>query len=418
VRADIDHPHDLVGQVSLGCTEGGQFSAAIEASLAGTGVDIVGDTESGRCDALVFDASGLSRIDASSELYQFFHSNIARLQPNGRVVVLGMEFVSAQTKSQAILQYGLVGFIKSLAKELGRRGATANLLLVKEDVESAGLAAPLRFLLSRGSAFVDGQMIRVSNAKVDSQVSWSRPLEGKTALVTGAARGIGLAISQVLARDGARVIGIDVPAAKAGLADAMQAIDGLPLSLDITDSDAGEKIMQFCSAKALSLDIVVHNAGITRDKMLHRMSADQWQHLMQINLGSVLRINEKLLATEMLDQGGRIIGVASISGIAGNVGQTNYGFSKSAVIGMVKLLAEHCAARGITINAVAPGFIETEMTAGIPFMTRQFGRRLSSLSQGGLPVDVAEVIGCLASPQSASINGNVIRVCGQSIIGA
>ena len=148
------------------------------------------------------------------------------------------------------------------------------------------------------------------------------------------------------------------------------------------------------------------------------MSEQQWAMLMQVNLGGVQRINEALLATDLLDDGGKIVGVASISGIAGNIGQTNYGFSKAAVIGMVENLAESCAARGITINAVAPGFIETQMTAAIPFATRQMGRRLSSLGQGGLPVDVAEVIGFFVSPQAAGINGNVVRVCGQSLLGA
>jgi 3-oxoacyl-[acyl-carrier protein] reductase len=148
------------------------------------------------------------------------------------------------------------------------------------------------------------------------------------------------------------------------------------------------------------------------------MTNVQWDLLMQVNLGAAQRINDALMATELLDNGGKIIGVASISGIAGNVGQTNYGFSKSAVIGMVDSLAKPCAKRGITINAVAPGFIETQMTAAIPFMTRQMGRRLSSLSQGGLPVDVAEVIGFFVSPQAAGINGNTVRVCGQSLLGA
>jgi 3-oxoacyl-[acyl-carrier protein] reductase len=188
--------------------------------------------------------------------------------------------------------------------------------------------------------------------------------------------------------------------------------------LDITDADAAEKIRDFCLSHSTTLHAVVHNAGVTRDKMLSRMTAHQWDLLMQINLGAVQRINKALLETELLDNGGKIVGVASISGIAGNIGQTNYAFSKAAIIGMVESLAEPCAARGITINGVAPGFIETQMTAAIPFVTRQMGRRLSSLGQGGLPIDVAEVIGFFVSPQAAGINGNMVRVCGQSLLGA
>jgi 3-oxoacyl-[acyl-carrier protein] reductase len=192
----------------------------------------------------------------------------------------------------------------------------------------------------------------------------------------------------------------------------------MALPLDITDDGAAVHLRDYCLTKGGELHAIIHNAGITRDKMLSRMSDHQWNMLMQVNLGSVQRINSALLDTDLLDNGGKIIGVASISGIAGNVGQTNYAFSKSAVIGMVETLADSCAARGITINAVAPGFIETQMTAAIPFLTRQMGRRLSSLGQGGLPIDVAEVIGFFVSPQAAGINGNVVRVCGQSLLGA
>jgi 3-oxoacyl-[acyl-carrier protein] reductase len=188
--------------------------------------------------------------------------------------------------------------------------------------------------------------------------------------------------------------------------------------LDITSEDAPQTLIECCSAQTEKLQGIVHNAGITRDKMLSRMTDQQWRLLVDINIGSVQRINQALLATGMLDQGGRIVGVASISGIAGNIGQSNYAYSKSAVIGMVDSMASMCAKRGITINAVAPGFIETKMTAAIPFATRQFGRRLCSLSQGGLPQDVAEVVSFYLSPQAAGVNGNTVRVCGQNLMGA
>jgi 3-oxoacyl-[acyl-carrier protein] reductase len=166
------------------------------------------------------------------------------------------------------------------------------------------------------------------------------------------------------------------------------------------------------------VDIVVHNAGITKDKTIAKMTGSAWQSVIDINLCAQERIDDALLAAGILRDGGRIVGVSSISGIAGNPGQTNYATSKAGVIGRVQSMAKILAARGITINAVAPGFIETHMTVRIPLGLREAGRRMNSLSQGGLPVDVAETVAWLASPASSGITGNVVRVCGQSLIGA
>ncbi len=349
---------------------------------------------------LIFDASGIASAQQSEALYSFFNQHLKSVSDSGRVVVIGHKPSALDDTEHATVQRGLVGFVKSVAKEIGRKGATANLVLVDRGGDQ-GLEAPVRFLLSAGSAFMNAQVLTVAAPVAAIEADWTKPLSGKTVLVTGAARGIGLAISQTMARDGATVIGVDVPQSQDELATAMEAIGGLSLPLDITDTDAAEKLRDFCSAHSSTLHAVVHNAGVTRDKMLSRMTAHQWDLLMQINLGAVQRINSALLDTTLLDNGGKIIGVASISGIAGNIGQTNYAFSKAAIIGMVEALAAPCAARGITINGVAPGFIETQMTAAIPFVTRQMGRRLSSLGQGGLPVDVAEVIGFFVSPQAA-----------------
>ena len=415
-REDNAHSHQLAGNVLLGSSQGEDFSGEITSILSSTPVVMVNAGGEDKAN-LVFDASGISSADESIQLYEFFNQNLKSLVQCGRVIILGHRPESLSNTTHATLQRGLVGFVKSVAKEIGRKGATANLIYVDKGGKTA-IEAPLRFLLSAGSAFMNAQILTVGKPVADGAGDWIRPLEGKIALVTGAARGIGLAISQVLARDGATVIGVDVPQAEAELKAAMDSIGGLCLPLDITSDGAAEILVNFCREQGSSLHSIIHNAGITRDKMLSRMTNMQWDLLMQVNLGAAQRINDALMATELLDNGGKIIGVASISGIAGNVGQTNYGFSKSAVIGMVDSLAKPCAKRGITINAVAPGFIETQMTAAIPFMTRQMGRRLSSLSQGGLPVDVAEVIGFFVSPQAAGINGNTVRVCGQSLLGA
>jgi 3-oxoacyl-[acyl-carrier protein] reductase len=286
----------------------------------------------------------------------------------------------------------LEGFTRSLAKEIGGRGSTCQLVYVAKGGEDQ-LGSTLRFLLSPRSAYVSGQVVRVGKGMAPlPAIDWSLPLQGKVALVTGAARGIGAAIARVLARDGAEVVG-----------------------LDITADDAPEQI---AAALGDGVDVVVHNAGVTKDRTIAKMPEERWVQLMEINLSSEERINDTLLGAKLLRPNGRIVGVSSMAGIAGNNGQTNYASSKAGVIGMVESMAPALAKRKATINAVAPGFIETKMTGAMPIGPREAGRRLSSLSQGGLPVDVAETIAWLASPASTGVNGNVVRVCGQSLLGA
>ena len=249
-------------------------------------------------------------------------------------------------------------------------------------------------------------------------IDWERPLAGKYALVTGASRGIGRAISQVLARDGAHVIGLDVPALERELEETIGGLGGSTFVLDITDDDAPARIATYLLENHGGVDVVVHNAGVTRDKTLGRMSEEQWDKVIAINLTAQERINEELLGREVFHENGRIVSVSSMSGIAGNAGQTNYAASKAGVIGMVHAMAREVGKKQLTINAVAPGFIETQMTAAMPIATREAGRRMNSLAQGGLPVDVAEAIAWYASPASGGVNGTVVRVCGQSLVGA
>jgi len=210
---------------------------------------------------------------------------------------------------------------------------------------------------------------------------------------------------------------MDRPAELEAASAVAQSIGGTALGCDITDTGAPEKIREHLAAQhGGALDILVHNAGITRDKMLVNMGEDRWNMVLDVNLKSLIRVNEALLGD--IREGGRIICLSSIGGIAGNVGQTNYAATKAGVIGYIEGLAPTLAARGITVNAIAPGFIETKMTAAIPLATREVARRLSNLSQGGLPEDIAEAITFLASPGAAGIDGEVLRVCGGNFIGA
>ena len=187
----------------------------------------------------------------------------------------------------------------------------------------------------------------------------------------------------------------------------------------MTPPEAGARIVEHAQTRHGGLDVVVHNAGITRDKTLGRMQPEAWDSVLAVNLTAQERIDDALLADDgALRPGGRIVSVSSMNGIAGARGQTNYAASKAGIIGMVRAMAGELARRPGTINAVAPGFIETQMTAAMPLGAREAGRRMNSLAQGGLPVDVAETIAWLASPGSGGINGNVVRVCGQSLLGA
>jgi 3-oxoacyl-[acyl-carrier protein] reductase len=372
--------------------------------------------EDSACHAMVFDGTGLERAADLRQLYDFFHPRIRGLNRNGRVVVLGRDPSSASTPEGAATASALDGFVRSLAKEVGRKGSTVNLLRVDADAHDR-LEPVLRFLLSDRSVYIDGQPLHVTALCAGQLPEWTpRILSGRVVLVTGAAQGIGRATARRLALEGAKVVVLDRPSEDRALAELAREIGGVPLPVDITDDDAPQRIVALLSSLG-ALAAVVHNAGVTRDKTLGRMDEERWDLLMDVNLAAILRIQEALEAGPLLD-GGRVVFLSSIAGLAGNPGQTNYAASKAAVAGLARALGPALASRGIGVHAVAPGFIETRMTAAIPFGTREAGRRLSNLSQGGLPADVAEVLTFLASPYALGLTGGVLRVCGGSLIGA
>ena len=374
------------------------------------------ETSGGKPAAVILDATGLAGPADLAAAHDFLASALKGLRPSGRVLVLADPAAAADSPGQAAARQALDGLVRSVAKEL-RAGATANLLIVPVGAEAA-VVSPLRFFLSGRSAYVDGQAVTLSPADIPTGEDPDRPLAGKVAVVTGAARGIGAAISRVLARDGGYVIAVDIPAAGQALAEVANGVNGTALQLDITAPDAADRLTSHVLERHGGVDIVVHNAGITRDKLLVNMDTARWSAVLAVNLQAQLDLTQALLSDGALRPGGRVVGVSSQSGIAGNRGQTNYAASKAGVIGMVRAWAPEFAARAATINAVAPGFIVTEMTAKMPMGTREVGSRINSLQQGGLPVDVAETIAWLAQPGSAGVNGQVVRVCGQSMIGA
>jgi 3-oxoacyl-[acyl-carrier protein] reductase len=410
------------GPVLLGGASGGRLEEPAHEVLRSLEATVISDAgaDAPAPAAIVYDASAIDEPARLRSLYEFFGPVIHSLRRNGRVIVLAGLPAEGHDAEAAIAQRAIEGFTRSVAKEIGSRGSTAQLVRVAVGGEGA-IESTLRFLLSAKSAYVSGQVIEVGAVEAKDVVvpgDWEQPLAGRVAAVTGAARGIGASISEVLARDGAEVICIDIPAAGADLSAAANRIGASALQLDVTDAEAPARLAEHIAERPGKLDVLVHNAGITRDKTLGRMEPEQWDSVLEVNLASQLRLNEPLLERDLIGGGGRIVSVSSVGGIAGNRGQTNYATSKAGVIGMVDALAPAMRERDATINAVAPGFIETKMTAAMPIGMREAGRRTNSLLQGGQPVDVAETIAWLASPASAGLNGNVVRVCGQALIGA
>jgi 3-oxoacyl-[acyl-carrier protein] reductase len=398
--------------VLLGAAPGGRLGKGVERVLGEVGAPRPEKSDS-PVHGLVFDATGVSDSTELVELQRFFHPNVKRVEASGRVVVLGTPPAGLPPRA-ATAQRALEGFTRSLGKELGR-GIAVQLVYVADGAEGE-IDSTLRFLLSPRSAYVSGQAINVGDGVVKApSIEWEQPLDGCRVLVTGASRGIGRAIAETLHRDGAELVLLDVPPLADDLKAVAEGLEAETIELDIADSDAPATIAERLSN---GIDVVVHNAGVTRDRTIAKMPEDRWSSLIEINLSSEERINDELLHRDLLRPNGRIVCVSSMSGIAGNSGQTNYATSKAGVIGMVEALAPELAKRKATINAVAPGFIETQMTDAMPIAIREAGRRMNSMSQGGLPVDVAETIAWLASPASTGVNGNVVRVCGQSLLGA
>ncbi len=404
----------LVGPLLLGPDGNGRLAATLGRLAGASGQKTHAEwSPDVRYGGLVFDASDCGDAVSAQGLYRFFHQAIRSVAEHGRIVVIGTPpKLMADAEGEAI-QRGLEGFVRSLAKE-ARRSIAVHLLYVAPGGEDAA-GSTLEFLLSPRSAYVSGQPIRVAAPVATSDAGAGH--KGRRVLVTGASRGIGEAITRLFVTEGAQVVALDVAGAAEGLSALSAELGVDTLALDITAPDAAEAILSDALARG-GYDGVVHNAGITRDRTLARMEPREWDAVMAVNLSAPLAITRALVEGGGMRPNGRIIAVSSLSGIAGNMGQSNYALSKAAWIGAVRRLAPQLAGQGITINAVAPGFIETQMTAAIPFAIREAGRRMNSMGQGGHPVDVAETIAWLADPASGGVNGQVVRVCGQSLLGA
>lgn len=377
-------------------------------------------TGSASIGVLVFDATACRAAADWRGLFESFHTAVPAVATNARVLIVAAVPEECGDPVAAAAARGIEGFARSAARELGKRGATVNLAYVSANALGR-LEGVVRFFCGVQSTYVSGQVVRVGAAVASAgapALAFPNALAGKVALVTGAAGGIGSASAERLVQEGAQVVCLDIAAASDALEQTCKRIGALPLLLDVTAASAPAELDAFFRDRFGGLDIVGHNAGITRDRTLAKMSGSEWDSVIALNFTAIMRIDELLLADGALRDNGRIVCLSSISGIAGNFGQANYAMSKAALIGYVAARANQLASRGMCINAVAPGFIETAMTARMPFMPRELGRRLNSLQQGGLPRDAAELIAFLCTPGALGISGQTLRVCGQGLVGA
>ena len=238
-------------------------------------------------------------------------------------------------------------------------------------------------------------------------------LTGQIALVTGASRGIGQAIADALMQAGAKVIGTATTADGAAAIDArLKANGGRGVALNVTDPKACEDIIDSIVKDFGGIQILVNNAGITRDQLAMRMKADEWTDVIDTNLSAVFRLSQAVLRPMMKARSGRIINITSIVGHMGNPGQANYAAAKAGVSGMTRALAREIGSRNITVNCVAPGFIDTDMTRTLSEEQQNALKANIPLARLGTPEDVAQAVAFLASPAAAYITGNTLHVNG------
>ncbi len=238
-------------------------------------------------------------------------------------------------------------------------------------------------------------------------------LAGEIALVTGASRGIGAAIADALAERGARVIGTATSDSGAqAIGERLAGSGGAGRKLDVTDGASVEALVEAIAAEFGAVSILVNNAGITRDQLLLRMKDDDWNTILDTNLSSVFRTSKAVIRGMMKARKGRIISIASVIGLTGNAGQANYAAAKAGIIAFSKSLAKEIGSRGVTVNVVAPGFIETDMTRALPEAQKDAMQTQIALGRFGSPADIAEAVAFLASPAAAYITGETLHVNG------
>lgn len=368
-----------------------------------------------RIHAIVFDASELTRSEDLIALYQLFHPIIEKLAPGAKVLLTGKPPQDCRSPEAAATQEALQGFVRSLAKEVGpKQAATVNLVYLHRPA-ACDLSSTLAYFLTGASAYVSGQAITLQPQHEPVTLE-NAPLAGKVALITGASQGLGTAIAEVLHAQGAKIIGVDPEPIRMRLKSVMRSVRGRSLSLDLTSSSAVSSLKDYLVKEDTLLDIVVHTSALTTDTPLGKLTPAQWSQVLDSHLGRTTRLTGQLLESDLIASQGRIICLGTLPGLAGQYGQTHHATATAGLSGYIRHLSHHLPA-GITANVVVPGFIESEWTQTMPFTSRELSRRLNSLGQGGLPVDIGNAVAYLSHPASEGVSGQTLRVCGQNLLG-
>lgn len=245
--------------------------------------------------------------------------------------------------------------------------------------------------------------------------------EGRTALITGASRGIGRAIAEYFANHGANIVvaDIDFDSAQDTAREiaAQSGLQALPVSVNVSSLESAQEMVETALSKFGKIDILVNNAGITRDNLIMRMDEDDFDLVIKVNLKGVWNCSKAIVRPMMKQRYGRIVNVSSVSGIGGLPGQTNYSASKAGVIGLTKALAKEVASRNITVNAIAPGYVMTALTADLSDEIKDFANRITPIQRWAEPAEIAFAVAFFASEEAAYITGQVLRIDGGMMLG-
>jgi 3-oxoacyl-[acyl-carrier protein] reductase len=365
--------------------------------------------------ALVFDATGIADSTQLVALHGFFHPTVRRVRPSGRVVVVGTPPRACVTPREATAQRALEGFTRALGKEIGR-GATVQLVAVAPGAENQ-IESTLRFLLSPRSAYVSGQVVRIEPSPVHPELDWERPLLGRVALVTGAARGIGAAIAEDLARlgwpvgvnyssdaDGASAVVARIEAA-GGRATALQG--------DVSDEADVDAVFDALEDRYGPVLVLVNNAGTRHDRLLGGLDPESWSRVLDVNLTGAFLTSRRAIGKMVRRRFGRVVNVSSISASQALPGQSSYAASKAGLEALTRTVAVEVARRGVTVNAVAPGVVDTGF---LPDSAEEWMDSVPA-KRPATAAEVAALVRFLVSEEAGYVNGAVVRMDGGLLAG-